>query len=176
MTATEACTIRDATADDLPAITAIYQHHVLTGTGSFEEVPPPIDELRRRFDSIRQLGLPYLVAEIAGTVAGYAYASQFRPRSAYRFTVEDSIYVDRHHMGRGVGRVLLDRIIADCTAKGYRQMIAVVGDSANTGSIRLHAAAGFRMIGCHEGVGLKFGRWLDIVMMQRALSEEAAAM
>jgi L-amino acid N-acyltransferase YncA len=161
--------IRDARPDDLPAITEIYAEAVRTGTASFELEPPSLDEMRRRFDIIAGGGFPYIVAEEEGVVAGYAYAGPYRPRPAYGYTVENSIYLNAPFRGRGLGRALLDALIADAEAKGFRQMIAVIGDSDNTPSIKVHAAAGFEMTGTFRSVGRKHGRWLDTVLMQRAL-------
>ena len=163
--------IRPATDADLPAITAIYEHAVLHGTATFELVPPDLAEMRRRFDALITGGFPYLAASLDGRVVGYAYAGAYRPRPAYRFTVENSIYLDPSIHRQGIGLKLLKRLIADSTARGYRQMIAVIGDSANAGSIGVHTKCEFQMIGTHANVGLKFGRWLDIVMMQLALGE-----
>jgi L-amino acid N-acyltransferase YncA len=163
--------IRPATDADLPAITAIYEHAVLHGTATFELVPPDLAEMRRRFDALITGGFPYLAASLDGRVVGYAYAGAYRPRPAYRFTVENSIYLDPSIHRRGIGLKLLQRLIADSTARGYRQMIAVIGDSANAGSIGVHTKCEFQMIGTHANVGLKFGRWLDIVMMQLGLGE-----
>jgi L-amino acid N-acyltransferase YncA len=165
--------IRPATEADLPAITAIYEHAVLRGTATFELVPPDLAEMRRRFDALITGGFPYLVASLDGRVVGYAYAGAYRPRPAYRFTVENSIYLDPSIHRRGIGLKLMQRLIVESTARGYRQMIAVIGDSANAGSIGVHTKCGFQMIGTHANVGLKFGRWLDIVMMQLALGEGA---
>lgn len=169
-------TIRPAIATDFAAIQRIYSHHVLTGLASFEETPPDVAELTRRWQAIAQAGLPYVVAEAPGegAIAGYAYAGPYRPRSAYRFTVEDSIYLDPKFQGRGLGRALLARLIADATACGKRQMIAVIGDSANAASIGVHRALGFEMTGTFKAIGLKFGRWVDTVLMQRELGEGAA--
>jgi len=161
--------IRDSRDGDLEAIHAIYAHHVRTGLGSFEEVPPDVEELRRRRGLILADRLPYLVAEADGRIAGYAYAGRYRPRSAYRFSVEDSIYVAPDAQRRGVGRLLLQELIERCTRAGYRQMIAVIGDSANHSSIGVHAAAGFAQVALMPAIGFKFGRWVDSVMMQRAL-------
>lgn len=161
--------VRDARDEDMAAIHAIYSHHVLTGLGSFEEVPPPIEEMQRRRVAILNDGLPYVVAEIAGRIAGYAYAGRYRPRSAYRFSVEDSIYVAPDAQRRGVGRAMLQELVARCTTLGYRQMVAVIGDSANYGSIGLHAAEGFAEVARLPAIGFKFGRWVDSVMMQRPL-------
>ena len=169
--AASAPAIRDATDADLPAIQAIYAHHVLHGTGTFELEPPGVDEMARRRADVRGNGLPYLVAERDGRVLGYCYANLFRPRRAYRFFVEDSIYVDPAAIGQGVGRRLLARLLADCEAAGCRQMVAVIGDSANTASIALHANLGFRFSGLLRASGWKFDRWLDTVFMQRALGD-----
>jgi phosphinothricin acetyltransferase len=163
--------LRAATLADLPAIQAIYAHHVLHGLASFEIEPPSVAELRRRFDAITGGGYPYLVAGDGETVIGYAYASVYRTRPAYRYTVEDSVYVSPAHIGRGIGRQLLTRLIDDCERRGYRQMLAVIGDSANAASIELHRACGFRHSGTLRSVGLKFGRWVDSVIMQRELGE-----
>jgi phosphinothricin acetyltransferase len=166
--------IRPATSDDLPAITRIYAHAVRNGTASFELEPPDETEMARRMAVLLDGGFPYLVFETAGAVQGYAYAGAYRPRRAYRFSVEDSIYIDPAAQGRGIGRALLDRLVAEAEARGFRQMIAVIGDSAQAPSIALHRAAGFQHIGTLEAVGFKFGRWLDTVLMQRALGPGAA--
>jgi L-amino acid N-acyltransferase YncA len=163
--------IRKFTSDDLEAVTRIYAHHVLHGTATFEETAPSREEMGRRYDKIRALGLPWLIAAAEGTVAGYAYAAPFRERSAYRFTLEDSVYVDPAHHRRGAGRALLAELIARCETLGYRQMIAAIGDSGNHASIALHGALGFREAGVYRTVGMKFGRWLDVVLMQRSLGE-----
>ncbi|MEA2892424.1 MAG: hypothetical protein QOI05_3217 [Bradyrhizobium sp.] len=168
--------IRPATEADLPAVTDIYAHAVLHGTATFELIPPDLAEMTRRFTSLMDGGYPYLVASIEGRVVGYAYAGPYRPRPAYRFTVENSVYLQPAIHRRGIGLQLLQRLIADCKARGYRQIIAVIGDSANAGSIGVHSRTGFTMIGTHPNVGFKFGRWLDIVMMQRALGEGAATL
>jgi phosphinothricin acetyltransferase len=165
--------VRDAHEADLPAIRRIYAHHVAHGFGSFEEVPPDEIDIARRFAAHRAAGLPYLAAEAAGSVCGYAYAAPFRPRSAYRHTLEDSVYVDPAMTGRGIGRALLQRLIDLCTDRGYRQMVAVIGDSLNHASIGLHAALGFERAGTLRAVGFKHGRWVDVVMMQRGLGEAA---
>jgi L-amino acid N-acyltransferase YncA len=169
-------TIRPSRDDDIPAITAIYAHHVLHGVGSFEEEPPSSADMHRRRNEIVSRGLPYLVAEHGGRVVGYCYAGLFRPRSGYRFTLEDSIYVDPAEMGRGIGRVLLGQVLARCETLGYRQMVAVIGGRETVASIRLHEALGFAHMGVFEAVGFKFGRWVDIVLMQRALGEGAASL
>jgi len=165
--------LRDAELADMPAVTAIYAHHVQTGYGSFEEIPPAVEEMVRRRDQVLARGLPWRLAECDGRVAGYCYASPYHARSAYRFTVQDSIYIDERFVNRGVGSALLTDLIGRCTDLGYRQMIAVIGDSGNEGSLRLHTRLGFRTIGQAVNVGIKFGRWLDLVLMQRALGEHA---
>jgi phosphinothricin acetyltransferase len=167
--------IRAATAADIAAITAIYDHAVRHGTASFELEPPDAAEMARRRLALVEAGYPYVVAEADGMVAGYAYAGPYRPRPAYRWSVEDSVYVAPAMQRRGIGAALLDRLIAKAEQRGYRQMIAVIGDSAQTPSIKLHRAAGFRPIGTIEHVGFKLGRWLDTVLMQRALGPGAAA-
>jgi L-amino acid N-acyltransferase YncA len=164
-------TIRAATPADIPAITAIYAFEVREKTASFELTPPGEAEMMRRFTTLIDNGFPYLVAEAAGRLAGYAYAGPYRPRPAYRYTVENTVYLDPAYYRRGIGSALLTELIAQCTARGFRQMIAVIGDSANAASIGLHRRAGFAMIGTHPDVGLKFGRWLDSVQMQLALGE-----
>ncbi|WP_166300589.1 MULTISPECIES: GNAT family N-acetyltransferase [unclassified Bradyrhizobium] len=166
--------IRPTAEADLPSITAIYEQAVRFGTATFELIPPDLAEMTRRYRALIDGGFPYFVAVLDGRVAGYAYAGPYRPRPAYRFTVENSVYLDPALHRRGVGLKLMERLIAECDARGFRQMIAVIGDSANAGSIGLHRRCGFEMIGTHPGVGLKFGRWLDTVMMQRALGEGGA--
>ncbi len=168
-------TFRDAAEADLPAIQAIYAHHVLHGTGTFEEEAPDLAEMTRRWCEVRERGFPWLVAVARGRVVGYAYANWFRARTAFRFTCEDSIYLAPDHCAQGLGTQLLDRLLDRCTAAGARQMLAVIGDSANRGSVRVHARHGFVHVGTMRDVGLKFGRWLDVVIMQRALGEGAAA-
>lgn len=168
-------TVRAAARADFGDITRIYADHVRSGTGTFELDPPDVAEMRRRWREVRKRRLPYLVAMVAGCVAGYAYAGAYRPRPAYRFTVEDSIYVHADAMGRGLGRALLAELIRECERAGARQMLAVIGDAGNTASIRLHAAAGFGSAGTLASVGYKFGRWLDVVIMQRALGVGDAA-
>lgn len=167
--------IRPSLPADVPAIAAIYGHHVLTGFGSFEEEPPSAEDMAGRREAIVARSLPYLVAEDAGRVLGFAYAGPFRPRAAYRYTVEDSVYVADDAQGRGAGRALLAELIAQCEAQGLRQMVAVIGDSGNEGSIALHRALGFSDIGVAQGLGFKHGRWVDIVWMQRALNGGAAS-
>jgi L-amino acid N-acyltransferase YncA len=161
--------LRNSTATDILPISLIYAHHVTHGTATFEIIPPDADEIRRRRDAVLSENLPFLVAETDGVVAGYAYATLYRPRPAYRFTIEDSIYVHPDHLGKGIGRLLLAELIRRCEAGRWRQMIAVIGDSANRASIGLHETAGFRHTGVFESVGWKFGRWLDTVLMQRPL-------
>jgi phosphinothricin acetyltransferase len=168
-----AVSIRPAAPADVPAITQIYAQSVLHGTASFELEPPGEAEMARRMRALLDGGFPYFVAEIDGALAGYAYAGPYRARPAYRFTVEDSIYIDPAAQRRGVGRALLDQLIAEATRRGFRQMVAVIGDSAQTPSIELHRAAGFRMVGNFENVGYKFERWLDSVLMQLALGDGA---
>ncbi len=164
--------LRPALAADLPAITAIYAHHVQHGLASFETEAPSLAEMTQRFDAITGNGYPYLAAvddDGAGRLLGYAYASYYRTRPAYRFTVEDSIYVAADAVGRGVGRALLTRLIDECEQRGYRQMLAVIGDSANAASIGVHRACGFAHKCVLDAVGFKFGRWVDSVLMQRPL-------
>lgn len=173
-TTARAIVIRPARLADMPAIAAIYRHAVLTGTATFEIDPPDVEEMSRRWSALQDGGYPYHVAEFEGAVTGYAYAGPYRTRPAYHWTVEDSVYVDPRIHRRGIGRRLLDRLIADTEALGFRQMIAVIGDSRQTPSIALHRAAGFRLIGAMEAVGFKFGGWLDTVLMQRPLGPGAA--
>jgi L-amino acid N-acyltransferase YncA len=163
--------IRAAVAADIPAITRIYAHAVRFGTASFELEPPDETEMARRQRTLIDDGFPYLVAEADGAVVGYAYAGPYRTRPAYRFSVENSVYVAPEAHGRGIGRALLDRLIAEATARGFRQMIAVIGDSDQAASIALHHAAGFRHVGTIAAVGFKHDRWLDSVLMQRELGE-----
>ena len=161
--------IRPSTPADLPAITAIYGWNVLNGTGTFELDPPDEAEMARRRDDVLSKGLPWLVAERDGVVLGYAYANHFRPRKAYRFCLEDSIYLAADAKGQGLGRLLLAELMTRCEAAGARQMLAVIGDSANTGSIGVHRALGFEHVGVMAAAGWKFERWLDVVIMQREL-------
>lgn len=163
--------VRPAGEADMAAIQAIYAHHVLTGLGSFEEVPPGLAEMAARRQAVVGRGLPYLTAEngAGGAVLGYAYAAPFRDRPAYRYSLEDSVYVAPAAVGRGVGTALLTALVARCGELGYRQMIAVIGDSANAASIGLHAKLGFEMAGRLTGAGFKFGRWVDSVYMRRPL-------
>jgi len=165
--------LRPAAAADMPAITAIYQHAVRHGTASFEIDPPDQAEMTRRFQALSDGGFPYVVAEDDGAVRGYAYAGLYRTRVAYRHTLEDSVYVAPDFHGRRIGRALLARLLAESAARGYRQMVAVIGDSQQHASIALHRAAGFRLVGTFEAVGFKFGRWLDTVLMQCPLGPGA---
>jgi len=155
----------------MASIASIYSHYVRNSAATFEIDPPDVPEMENRRQNIVSAGLPYLVLEFEGGIAGYAYAGQYRPRPAYRFTVEDSIYIHPQQTARGFGRLLLTELIAACEKAGSRQMIAVIGDSANLASIRLHAAFGFRHVGVLERVGAKFGGWYDTVLMQRSLGE-----
>ncbi|NPV24005.1 GNAT family N-acetyltransferase [Bradyrhizobium aeschynomenes] len=161
--------IRPTQEADLPAITAIYGQAVREGTATFELDAPDLAEMTRRFRALSDGGFPYFAALLNGQVVGYAYAGPYRPRPAYRFTVENSVYLAPASQRRGIGMRLMRALIEACEIRGFRQMIAVIGDSANAGSVGLHTACGFEMIGTHPSVGLKFGRWLDTVMMQRAL-------
>ena len=161
--------VRDATGEDIAGIAAIYAHHVRTGLASFEIEPPDEDGMRARYEAIREAGFPYLACEIDGRLAGYAYAGPYRARPGYRFTLEDSVYVHPDLAGRGAGRALLARLIERCEALGCRQLVAVIGDSANAASIGLHSALGFRMTGTLRSIGFKHGRWVDSVLMQRPI-------
>jgi phosphinothricin acetyltransferase len=163
--------VRDATEADMVAIQAIYSHHVLTGIATFEETPPTVDEMIGRRAAVLQAGLPYLVAERGGEVLGYSYATAYRPRPAYRYTIEDSVYVREGLSGQGIGRALLASLIQRCEQGGWRQMLAVIGNSGNAGSIRLHESLGFRTIGTLASVGYKLDQWVDTVLMQRTLGE-----
>ena len=168
-------TIREATADDLPAIAALYGNEVLNGTATFELEPPGVGEMRGRFDAVRRHGLPWLVAELDGAFAGYAYASPFRPRPAYRYGVEVSVYVEAAARGRGVGRALLEELTDRVRAMGLRHLIGAISDSdSSAASIALHRAAGFRDAGVYRQVGWKFDRWLDVTLMQLDLHPEGA--
>jgi L-amino acid N-acyltransferase YncA len=162
--------IRPSQASDTPSIAEIYAHYVRNSTATFESEPPDVRAIDRRRADVAARGLPWLVAEIEnGIVAAYAYASPYRTREAYRFTVEDSIYLDPAYLGRGIGTTLLARLIERCEQAGARQMVAVIGGRENTASVRLHAKFGFRHVGVLEAVGFKFGRWVDTILMQRAL-------
>jgi L-amino acid N-acyltransferase YncA len=166
--------LRDATPADFPAIAAIYAHHVLYGSASFEETPPDLDELLRRHAAVRRHGLPWIVAELDGKVAGYSYATPYRPRAAYRYTVEDSIYIDEAFRGLGLGRTLLKALIERCETGPWRQMIAVVADPRG-GSLALHTSLGFEMVGTLHAVGFKHNEWRDTTLMQRALGAGSAS-
>lgn len=163
--------IRPATATDIPDIQAIYAHHVLNGTGTFEEIPPSVEEMQARFDEGTRHGAAWLVAADASGILGYAYFTRYRDRSAYRYCAEDSIYVREDVRGQGVGKALVAALLGAAEAAGYRQMIAVIGDEENVASIGVHASLGFRQVGVLRAVGLKFGRWLDSVLMQRPLGQ-----
>ena len=168
-------TIRDLTSADLPAVTTIYAHHILHGTGTFDATPLSLEDMQARADKVSAQGLPWLIAEDeAGQVAGYAYAMHFHTRFGWRFTLENSVYIAPDRQRQGIGRLLLAELIPRCEALGYRQMIAAIGDSENQGSIGLHRALGFEPAGVYKTVGLKFGRWLDVVLMQKALGEGAS--
>ena len=167
--------VRAARENDIPALTEIYAYHVRHGLASFELEPPDAAEMARRYAHLTSLGLPYLVAEFSGRLAGYAYAAPYRTRPAYRFAVEDSIYIHQDYAGRGVGSTLLPALISACEAKGCRQMVAVIGDSENRASIRLHEKFGFVRVGVLHSIGWKFNRWVDSVLMQRALGAGADA-
>ena len=168
--------VRDAVASDMAAVQAIYAHHVMHGFGTFDETPPSVAEYSAKWRGVVDAGLAWLVAVEGSEVVGFAYASPFRPRTGYRYTVEDSVYVRDDRRGRGVGSALLAPLVGQCEAVGARQVVAVIGDSGNTGSIALHAKAGFAHAGTVTSVGFKFGRWVDIVFMQRALNGGAATM
>lgn len=161
--------VRASTEADVARCAEIYGHHVLHGTASFEETPPDLAEMKKRRAAVLDLGLPYIVAEKEGRLLGYAYAGTYRPRPAYRYSVENSIYIDETAVGQGVGRALLPPLIDLCTQAGRRQMVAIIGDSQHMASIKLHEACGFEMVGTFKSIGFKFGRWLDSVLMQRAL-------
>jgi len=161
--------IRPSAAKDLPAIQSIYAYHVLHGLASFEEEAPALEDMRRRYEDVVRQGLPYLVAEEKGEVLGYGYCTLYRTRSAYRYTLEDSIYVKEGRQGKGIGKALLAELIERCAALNYRQMIAVIGDSANAASIAVHASLGFVRAGNLRSSGYKFGRWVDSVLMQLPL-------
>ncbi len=164
-------TLRAAAAQDMPAIQSIYAHHVLNGLASFEEQPPAVEEMRRRYEEVTGRGLPYLVAERGGRVVGFGYCAPYRTRSAYRFVLEDSVYVLLGQHRQGIGKALLAELVARCERLGYRQLIAVIGDSAHAASVGLHANLGFLRVGTLRSVGYKFGRWVDCVIMQRPLGE-----
>lgn len=165
--------IRPATLDDLPECQAIYAHHVLEGTGSFDEIPPSLEAIAERHRLIVSAGRSWIVATDGTGLLGFAYFDQYRPRSAYRFTAENSVYVREDVRGQGVGKALVIRLLADARAAGFRQMLAVIGDSENVGSIGVHSSLGFQRAGILRDVGYKFGRWLDVVIMQHSLVDDA---
>ena len=167
-----AAVVRDCRPDDLVAVQRIYAHYVLHGTATFEEVPPAQADWERKLGEIRDLGLPFLVAEAGGEVVGYTFCSRWRPRPAYRFTVEDSVYVTPGLLGRGIGGRLLDALLARCEAMGVRQVIAVIAIGDDPGSVALHERRGFGYAGRLVGVGFKFDRWIDTVLMQRSLGDD----
>lgn len=162
--------LRDALQADMPSIFEIYADEVINGVSSWEELPPSIEELSRRYGNIVNKGFPYRVAEMHDRVVGYSYASAYRPRSGYRYTIENTIYIDKNQRGLGLGRCLLEDLISNCETKGYRQMVAVIGDSNNHVSINFHTRMGFVHAGVLKSIGFKHGRWMDSVIMQRALS------
>ncbi len=164
--------IRPAEPPDLPAVQAIYATEVLEGTASFETTPPDLEEIERRYREVIDAGLPYVVADVNGVVAGYAYAHLYHSRPGYRLTVETTIYIGRSHQRRGLGSLLLDAVVDDCIAAGKRQMIAIIGGSANQGSIRVHEKAGFHLVGKLRHVGFKFDQFLDVIIMQRSLCDD----
>lgn len=161
--------VRSAKVDDLKAVQSIYAYHVLHGLASFEETPPDFAEIERRFREVTEGGLPFLVAEFAGEPRGYAYAGRYRTRPAYRFSLENTVYVEPGYEGRGLGSALLAALVSRCEELGYRRMVAVIGDSANQASIRLHERHGFKTCGFIPSVGFKFGRWVDSILMERPL-------
>ncbi|HEX9721614.1 MAG TPA: GNAT family N-acetyltransferase [Ramlibacter sp.] len=163
--------IRPSNAEDLPAVTAIYAHHVLTGTGTFETTPPTPDEMAARRADVLAKDLPFLVAEDGGQILGFAYCQWFKPRPAYRFSAEDSVYLHPDAFGKGLGRRLLAELAAQAEAGGIRKLIAVIGDSANAASIGVHRSLGFSTVGVFKSCGWKFGKWLDIVLMEKALGQ-----
>ena len=173
---TQGIVVRDAMEADMPTIQTIYAHQVLHGLATFEEVPPTVDELLSRRESVLNLGLPYLTAELNGRVVGFSYATAYRPRPAYRNTIEDSVYVAKGMQGRGVGRALLTALISRCEMGPWRQMIAVIGNGGNAGSISLHERLGFRTVGTLDAAGFKLGRWVDTILMQRLLGVGRAAL
>ena len=163
--------VRPAEERDLDVVTALYERHVLYGLGTFEEVPPTVDEMRARCQAVLTAGLPYLVAEMDSEVVGYSYATSYRPRPAYRFTVEDLVYVAQDATGKGIGSALLASLIERCEAGPWRQMLAVIGNSGNAGSIALHRRFDFTAIGTLPAVGFKLGQWVDTVLMQRTVGK-----
>jgi phosphinothricin acetyltransferase len=168
--------LREAREDDMPAVQAIYAQHVLTGIASFELQPPTLEEMLRRRTEVISRQLPYLVAESEGAIVGYGYATLYRPRPGYRFTVEDSVYMADGMSGKGIGQALLGAVIEHCVQGGWRQMVAVIGNSENIASLRLHEKLGFRRVGVFECVGFKHGRWVDTVLMQRVLGDGSGSL
>ncbi|MBL4695638.1 MAG: N-acetyltransferase [Rhizobiaceae bacterium] len=164
-------TLRPATVEDLPQITEIYAQAVLTGMASFEVIPPDLDAMQQRFDDLSRNNYPYIIAEIEGKLVGFAYSAPYRSRPAYYWSVENSVYVDPEYQGRGIGKILLLKLLDASTKAGFRQMIAVIGDSNNHGSVGLHKACGFEMVGTIKDVGRKHGLWLDTVIMQISLGD-----
>lgn len=162
--------VRPVIAADTAQIQAIYAHHVLNGTGTFEEDPPSVADLQGRIEAILRRGLPYLVGEDDGQIVGFAYAGPFRLRAAYRYTAEDTIYIAPERMGQGLGKRLLGAVVDECRALGLHQLVGLIGDSGNAGSIGVHRACGFELKGVLPGLGFKHGRWLDVVWMQKALN------
>lgn len=173
---TDVVLVRDATEADMVAIQAIYAHYVLDGLATFEQVPPSTEEMVSRRASVLGARLPYLVAEIRGRVVGYCYATSYRPRPAYRHTIEDSVYVANGLGGRGISSLLLKALIARCEQGPWRQMLAVIGNSGNAGSIGLHRSLGFQPVGTLIAVGCKLGQWVDTVLMQRTLGDGATCL
>jgi L-amino acid N-acyltransferase YncA len=171
----EGVIVRDFAPDDLEPMRALYAHHVLHGLGTFEETPPQADDFAGRAAAVKALGLPWLTAEVDGRIVGYGYAAPYRPRSGYRFTVEDSVYVAPDRAGQGVGRALLAGVIERCTGLGLRRMYAFIGDSGNAASIGLHRSLGFEVSGTMQSAGFKHGRWVDVVVMQKHLGEGDAS-
>jgi L-amino acid N-acyltransferase YncA len=167
--------VRDATEVDMADVQRIYAHYVLNGLATFEEQPPTLDEMLRRRDAVLAAGLPYLVAEFDRGVGGYCYATAYRPRPAYRYTIEDSVYVSEALRGRRIGAALLEALIARAETGPWRQMLAVIGNSGNAGSIALHRSLGFEPVGTFKSVGFKLGQWVDTVLMQRALGAGGSA-
>jgi phosphinothricin acetyltransferase len=168
-------TVRDAVDDDMAAVEAIYAHNVLHGRASFEETPPTLAEMLERRRGVLAMGIPYLVADVGGEIAGYSYATSYRPRPAYRFTIEDSVYVADSFHGRGIGAALLGKLVERCNTGPWRQMLAIIGDSGNASSIAVHRRLGFEHVGTLKSVGFKLGVWTDTVLMQRALGPGDAA-
>ena len=167
--------VRDATDADMAAVQAIYAHNVMHGRASFEETPPTLAEMLERRRSVLAMGIPYLVADVDGVIAGYSYATSYRPRPAYRFTIEDSVYVADAFHGRGIGAALLRALVERCDCGPWRQMLAIIGDSGNASSIAVHRRLGFEHVGTLRSVGFKLGAWTDTVLMQRALGAGDAA-